>query len=78
MPSSASIQHVEDDKFVDEKQITLDLEVEIVGQFNAAGVARPGFLPLSADSAGLHNFWDEIKDFLRNPDSFQEALHGVL
>ena len=78
VPSSASIQHVENDEFVDEEKIALDLEVEIVGQFNAARVAWPGLLPLSADSTGLHNLWDEVKDFLRNPNSFQEALHGVL
>ena len=78
MPPSAPVQHVENNILMNEEKVTFHLLVKLIRYLNAACVARPGLLPLSADSTGLHYLWDEIEDFLRNPNSFQEAFHGVL
>ena len=78
MPSGTPIQHMEDYVFMNEKQITLHLKIERVGQFNTANVTRSWLGPFPAHTTGLHNFWDQVQNFLGYTDSFKKSPHGVL
>ena len=78
MPSCTPVKEVEDNLFVHEEQVALDLGIERVGKLDAADVSRAWFGPLSADTAGLHYLGYELKDFICNANSFEEAPHRLV
>ena len=61
MPSRATVKEVEDDRFVHEEQVALDLGIERVGKLDAAYVSWAWFGPLSADTACLHDLGYELR-----------------
>ena len=61
MPSGAAINHVEDDVFVHEQQVALDLLVEGVRNSYIAGVGRTRSLPFPAYWTGVDDLWDELE-----------------
>ena len=75
MPACASVEHVEDDVLVDEQEIALDLLVEGVRYIHTAHVVWAWRGPHAAHLAGVTDFWDQIEDCVRNPDTFKEATH---
>ena len=62
MPACASVEHVEDDVLVDEKEVALDLLVEGVGYIHTAHVVWAWSGPHAAHLAGVADFWDQIED----------------
>ena len=78
VPSRATVKEVEDDRFVHEEQVALDLGIERVGKLDAADIGRARLGPLSADTACLHNLWYELEDLVCNTNSFEKALHRLV
>jgi hypothetical protein len=64
--------------FVHEEQVAFDLCIERVGKLDAAYVSWAWFGPLSADTACLHDLGYELKDFICNANSFEEAPHRLV
>ena len=75
VPPCAAVEHVEDDEFVDEQEITLDLLVEGVRNINTTHVIWAWRGPHAAYLAGVTYLRDQIEDFIRDSDSFQEPTH---
>ena len=50
MPSRAPVKEVEDDFFMHEEQVALDLGIESVGKLDAADIGRARLGTLSADT----------------------------
>jgi hypothetical protein len=69
---------MEDDRFVHEEQVALDLGIERVGKLDAADVCGAWFGPLSADTTCLHDLRDELEDLVSNTNSFEKALHCLV
>ena len=61
VPSGAAIHQLEDDVFVHEQQVALDLLVEGVRNFYIAGVGRARSLPFPAYWTGVDDLWDELE-----------------
>ena len=78
VPPRATVKEMEDDRLVHEEQVALDLGIERVGKLDAADVSRAWFGPLSADAACLHDLGYELKDFICNANSFEEAPHRLV
>ena len=78
VPTSTSIDHVEDDILVHEKEVTLYLLIELVRNVHATGVARSGLRPCPANAASVYYLWYKVQDLLRYSYSLQEPLHRVL
>ena len=75
MPACASVEHVEDDVLVDEKEIALDLLVESVGYVHTAHVVWAWSGPDASHLTGVTDFWNQIEDCVRDSNSFEEAAH---
>ena len=77
MPSGATAQHMEDDMFLNEEEVTLNLVIELVCHFYTADIAWAWFGPLPTDLTGLANFRYELKDLLTDTNTIEEPSHRV-
>ena len=75
MPPCATVEHMEDDVFVDEQKIALELLVESVRDIHTAHVVWAWRCPHAAHLAGVTYFRDQIENSIRDSDSFQKATH---
>jgi hypothetical protein len=78
VPSCATVNEMEYDLLVDKEQVTLDLGIKRVGELCAAYVCWARLGPFSADTASLHDLWNELYHTVSNTNSFEEALHGMV
>ena len=77
VPSGASVEHVKDDMFVDEEEVTLNLLVEGVGDVDTAHVVGSWICPHSADLTRVTDLWNEIQYLIWDSNSFQEPAHDL-
>ena len=76
--AKASINHVEDNIFMDEHKVTFNLVVEFVRYLYTANIVWARLGPFSTNTASLHNIGKHIKDPICNTNPIQEATHDML
>ena len=78
MPSSASVDHVENHSVAVEENVTFDLFIEFVCNLDVGCIPWSWSLPFSTDMARLTHARDEREDSITDTHTFEEASHGVL
>ena len=77
MPTSTSINHMKDNVFAMEQEVTLNLLIESVGKLGVRGIGRTWLLPFPADLTTLTNLGNDVQHFLGHPNSIEEFIHDV-
>ena len=76
-PPDTAVDHVKDNVFVDEYQVTLDLLVELVWEVDVDCVAGAWLGPFSTYSTCFACFRNEVENFVRHANTFEELDHRI-